>query len=74
MPERIFHKVTIVTENAKDMLVPGSVGAFGVAWLTDLNLMIQIGVGVLTGIFIIVRTIYWLRRIVLDWHASPTKR
>lgn len=70
MPRQIIHEVTIVTENSKDLILMGSVGGSTMTWLADLNIMIQIGVGLLTGVFLLVRIVHWLRH----WNTSPTSR
>ena len=67
---RVFQKVTIVTEDSKDMMAIGSVGGSTMTWLTDVSLVIQIGVGVLTSAFLLVRIIHYLRH----WSTPPTKR
>ena len=59
-----------VTEDSKDLIAIGSVGGSTMTWITDINILIQMGVGVLTGAFLIVRIIYWLRH----WNTPPTKR
>jgi len=70
MPERIFHKVTIVTENAKDMLALSSAGGSAMTWLADFNVIIQMGAGVISIALLIIRIAYYLRH----WNTPPTKR
>lgn len=70
MPHWIFHKVSAVTEDAKDMMALGSAGGSITMLLTDINLIVHIGGGILASIFVVVRLIHYLR----NWKTPPGKQ